>query len=317
MNVLLTAIGKRVQLVEHLKTQFKVIGVDASDLNPAKNFVDAFYVVPEWKETEYLETLLKICKKEQVDILIPLYEQEFLRLSEAENQFDRIGTRLLLSDYNVIDICNDKVKTAAFFEKCNIATPKTLTEEEILYPEEHAISYPLIVKPLDGMGSSNVFKIHNKAELQFFYEYVKKPMVQICAKGTEYTIDVLCDLHGMPIYIVPRIRLEVRSGEVTKSRTVRQELIIKETTRLLECLNKAGTVRGPMTIQCFLAEDLKSLQFIEINPRFGGGVPLSFAAGADYATAIKAMHLGEEVPYREERFRELTMMRYELAVFEE
>jgi len=317
MNVLLTAIGKRVQLIQHLKTQFRVIGTDVSPLNPAKEFTDVFYLVPGCREPDYIKGLLKICRKEQVDLLIPLYEPEFLRLCETREQFEAAGVRLILSDQEVIRICNDKYQTAAFFDQYQIPAPITYDREKLLDPKSCEWEYPLIIKPLNGMGSEGVFQIHNSRELEFFLSYVEYPIIQECVQGTEYTVDVLCDLNGHPVYIVPRIRLEVRSGEVVKSRTCRQELVIRETTALLEKLNREGTVIGPMTIQCFLSEDLKSLSFIEINPRFGGGVPLSFAAGADYATALKAMAEGREVPYKGEGIRQLTMMRYDQAVFEE
>lgn len=321
MNILMTAIGKRIQLIQHLKTQFRVIGADASAQNAAKNFVDAFYMIPRYDDPDYLPALLDICKRESIDLLIPLYELEFPKLCAAREQFVAIGTRLVLSDSSVVGICNDKLLTAAFFEKYDIPAPKTLTREEIeaLKAGESVedVHYPLIIKPLDGMGSAGVFRLHNQKELLFFSDYVKHPMIQSCAEGTEYTIDVLCDFAGSPVYIIPRIRLEVRSGEVVKSRTCRQQLVIDETTRLLAKLNEEGTVAGPMTVQCFLADDLQSLAFIEINPRFGGGVPLSFAAGADYAKALKAMAEGKDVPYSEEGIRAVTMMRYDQAVFEE
>lgn len=321
MNILMTAIGKRIQLIEHLKTQFRVVGADASDQNAAKNFVDAFYTVPKFREPDCIGTLLKICQKEQIDLLIPLYELEFPTLCDAREQFEAVGTRLILSEKPVIEICNDKLQTAAFFDQYDIPAPRTLKKAEIAAlrkgEEVENLHFPFIIKPLDGMGSAGVFRVKNARELDFFADYVENPMVQECAEGTEYTIDVLCDLKGMPVYIIPRIRLEVRSGEVVKSRTCRQQLVIDETTRLLEKLNQEGLVIGPMTIQCFLADDLQSLKFIEINPRFGGGVPLSFAAGADYAKALKAMALGKDVPYSEEGMKALTMMRYDQAVYEE
>ena len=329
MNLLLTSIGKRIQLIEHLKTQFRVVGVDASLQNPAKHFVDAFYQIPRCREKGYVETLLKICREEKIDLLIPLFELEFSYLNDARDRFEEIGVKLILSEKPVIDICNDKLQTADFFCKYNIPAPHTLSEQEIQAllmrergqegePEGGQDGYPLIIKPLDGMGSEGVFRISNRKELEFFKDYVKKPILQSCATGTEYTIDALCDLQGNPLYIVPRIRLEVRSGEVTKSRTVKQEIVIRETEKLLEALNKEGRVIGPMTIQCFLEENgesEKKPEFIEINPRFGGGVPLSFAAGADYADALKKMCEGKQLIYQKD-FSELTMMRYDQAVYE-
>ncbi len=63
------------------------------------------------------------------------------------------------------------------------------------------------------MGSEGIFRAGNRRELAFFYEYAGRDvLVQRCAAGREYTIDVLCDFFGETVYIVPRIRLEVISG---------------------------------------------------------------------------------------------------------
>ena len=334
MNLLLTSIGKRVELIGHLKTRFRVVGADASSVNPAKRFADTFYQIPKCGEEDYVKSLLGICRKEKISLLIPLYEPEFAVLDEEREKFAQIGVKLVLSDRQVLDICGDKRKTAAFFEKYSIPAPETLSPEEV----EEVIAggeaaYPFIVKPVSGMGSEGIFRAGNRKELAFFYEYAgDNVLVQKCVAGREYTIDVLCDFSGEPVYIVPRIRLEVISGEVSKSRVDLQEYVVKETEKLLAALKKEGCVCGPMTIQCFLSEDGRDIYFIEINPRFGGGVPLAFAAGADYAEALEemaqcwlkgrqegALEAAEKpdwTSFREKEIRELTMLRYSLAVYE-
>ncbi len=147
---------------------------------------------------------------------------------------------------------------------------------------------------------------------RIFKDYIKEPIIQEFIKGKEYTIDVLCDLKGEIISVVPRERIEVRSGEVSKSRTVINKKIIKATIDLVNKLKQyieeykiyckitsenfnalqlekdEGTVIGPLTIQCIVTKD-NEIKFIEINPRFGGGVPLSFEAGIDYGKYFKCM----------------------------
>lgn len=316
MKLLLTSVGKRVQLIQHLQKNFQVLGADASSRNAARHFTDRFFQVPGCRESGYVDALLDICKKEEIAALIPLYEAEFPILNAARGRFEELGVHLILSGDRVTDICNDKMKTAAFFKKYGIPSPETYSPEEAEKEER----YPMIVKPVDGMGSRDVFRVENREQLLFFAGYVSNPMIQSCAQGTEYTIDVLCDEGGTPVYIVPRVRLEVRSGEVVKSRTVKQALVIRETMSLLEALKREGSVAGPLTVQCFLSDNEEEISFIEINPRFGGGVPLSFAAGADYGSALARMCEGKRwSPKTKEEyladFSELTMLRYDQAVY--
>ena len=67
MKILLTAIGKRVELIKHLKTKFTVVGADCSELNPARYFVDKFCLIPRVNEDDYIPSLLRICKEEKID----------------------------------------------------------------------------------------------------------------------------------------------------------------------------------------------------------------------------------------------------------
>ena len=306
MKILLTAIGKRIQLINYIKKSCEVIGTDSGDLAPAKYFVDEFLKVPRYHEKGYIESLVDVCGSKEIDMLIPLYEKEYKILIENRHRFTEVGTKLLLSNEEVIDCFNYKYKTYEFFKKNNINTPKSYTKDNL----PKSIGYPLIIKPIDGMGSSNVFKVKNEKELLFFIDYIENPIIQEFIEGTEYTIDVLCDFKGKVISVVPRERIEVRSGEVSKSKTVKDFNIINAT---IDLCSKTQFV-GPITIQC-IATAKGEIKFIEVNPRFGGGVPLTFEAGVDYGKYFELMLKGEEITPIIGEFKELTMLRYDEAIF--
>ncbi|VDG72424.1 carbamoylphosphate synthase large subunit [Clostridium carnis] len=319
-TILITSIGKRVQLIKHLKKKFKIVGVDAGDINAGRYFVDEFYKIPKATESNYIEVLLYICKKENVKGLIPLYEGEFQTLNIAREKFEKQGTFLILSGEEVVNICKDKKLTYENFLKSKIKLPKVYYDSEIneLIEKEDITKFPLFIKPVDGMGSSNAFRINNINELKFFREYIKNNIIQECIEGEEYTVDCLVDFNGNPIYVVPRKRIEVRSGEVVKSSTVHDDDMINNAIEVIKHLNKVKDKKGlgaigPLTIQ-FFKDKHENAYLIEINPRFGGGVPLSFEAGADYGRALNTILNEEEINYINE-FEEKTMLRYDEAVF--
>jgi carbamoyl-phosphate synthase large subunit len=306
MRILITAIGRRVQLIKYLKNNCYIIGVDCGDTAPTIQFVDKFYNVPKYNDSNYIECLLDLCKKEDVDMIIPLFELEFKLLCRNREKFEFIGTTLLLSNKRTIDICNDKWKTYCFFKQNNINTPKSFLKDKIY----DNLRFPYIIKPINGMGSAGVFKVKNIRELEFFKEYIDNPIIQEFVEGTEYTVDVLCDLNSNVIAVVPRVRMEVRSGEVSKSKTVKNTKIILETINLC---NKLKFI-GPVTIQC-IETKYGEIKFIEINPRFGGGVPLSFEAGVDYGQYFNMMIKNKHIEPIIGEFKELTMIRYDEAIF--
>lgn len=303
MNILITSIGRRVQLVQHLKKTFTVTGVDASENNAARYFLNRFFVIPKCNEEKYIDELLRICIENDIELIIPLYEGEFERLCDNRKVFESRGIKILLSDKEIIKICNDKKLTQKFFEGEGITCP-AITERA-----------PAVVKPAHGMGSQGIYVADTDEELQAARVLSHKDyIIQEKIDGIEYTIDVLCDFSGNVVAAVPRVRTEVRAGEVAKSATVHNQSIIDHTVKMIGALNRYGKAVGPLTVQCFLKGN-GEIVFLEINPRFGGGVPLTFEAGVDYGAYIKLFmdgysHTGELCD-----FKELSMMRYDMAVY--
>ena len=92
----------------------------------------------------------------------------------------------------------------------------------------------------------------------------------------------------------------------------KNQKIMAQTAKLLDTL-KAGP--GVITVQLILTKE-KKIKFIEINPRFGGGVPLSIKAGADFPKWILAQLVGKKPGIKFDGFKnKLTMLRYDAEVW--
>jgi carbamoyl-phosphate synthase large subunit len=112
--------------------------------------------------------------------------------------------------------------------------------------------------------------------------------------------------------VVPRQRLEVRSGEVSKGRIVKDAQIMDEVAHVIERLS-AGP--GVVTLQLFRTKRNR-VKIIEINPRFGGGVPLSIKAGADFPRWILQELAGRRPRIGFDAFQDgLTMLRYDAEIW--
>lgn len=81
--------------------------------------------------------------------------------------------------------------------------------------------------------------------MKVYVEQVGDYIVQPFIEGTEYTVDIFCDYEGNPVYITPRIRPAVRSGEVLKTEIALDEMIIAECRELIAGFQPCG----PMTVQ--------------------------------------------------------------------
>lgn len=312
-TVLFTAAGRRVELVRAFREAYQKHGITArvltADLNPALApacyFGDASYQLPEYDSVDYQRVLLDICRRERINLLIPLYEPEFITLERYREEFEEIGTFVLLSGKNVLETCKDKYLTYQFFKQQQIKTASTWLSNDL--PD--CLDFPLFAKPRRGMGSGGTMKITSQAQLEQL-RHQHDYLVQQYIFGTEYTLDILSDFNGTVLSVVPRQRLEVRAGEVSKSRTVKRPDLIEQGRNIAEAL---GAI-GPINIQGIDAGT--DIYWIEINPRFGGGVPLSIKAGVDYPYLLYLLWRGETVePFLGTFQDRLTMLRYNEALY--
>ena len=158
--------------------------------------------------------------------------------------------------------------------------------------KEYNGSYPCFIKPKDGSSSVNAHKVENKEELEVYANQIKNYIIQPFIEGREFTVDVFCDFEGNPIYITPRERLKVRAGEVLKTQIHMDKVIIEEAKRICEKFKPCG----PLTIQ--LIQNSGDNYYIDINPRFGGGAPLSMKSGARSAEALLKLLCDEKIEYK-------------------
>lgn len=316
-NILFTSAGRRVSLLRSFKQSLKDLAITGNivtaDLNksaPASFIADIREVVPPIVDPGYIEVLKEICLKRQIKLLIPLIDTELSILAHSRADFEDIGVSLLVSSPEVNEICFDKRKTNNFFKEIGVQTPEILDPKTII--SGPAAKYPYLLKPFNGNSSIGVTKIRNAEELEFFIRYVHDAIVQELITGEEYTMDILVDPCGRVRSVVPRLRVETRAGEVSKGMTVKNIDIINAGKKVVEAL--PGAV-GCITVQCFLTPG-GEIKFIEINPRFGGGIPLSIKAGADFPRWIIEMYNGLESEITLDGWEDgLVMLRYDDEIF--
>ena len=295
IRILFTSVGRRVELMQafraaaqELGCDLEIYGADMTDTAPALQFCDHTVIVPWIKDASYIPTLLENCEKYKINALIPTIDTDLLILSQSKAEFAKIGTAVVVSDEDKIKICRDKRLTSAYFISVGLAAPLPVDDVAA-----YAGGFPAFIKPKDGSSSIFAYKVESKEELQSRAKEVPDYIIQPFIGGTEYTVDIFCDLSGNPVYITPRIRLAVRAGEVLKTEIVQDETIIAEMQQLLADYKPCGAI----TVQLIRQAETGKNYYIEINPRFGGGAPLTMKAGANSAKAMLRLLAGEEVAY--------------------
>ncbi len=317
LRVLFTCVGRRVELVEafrqagqRLNVDLEIHGADASRLSPAIHRVDKAHVVPSISSGRYIKALLEVGKRRRIDLLIPLIDNELSLIAAAAPKFAEFGCTAVISSESVVRTCRDKLETFAALSEAGIDTPKTWRWTEVLKRKRHR--FPYFLKPRFGSAAMGNYVVSCADELRTFGRRVQEPIVQEFVEGDEHTLDVYTGFDGVPRCVVPRKRLEVRTGEVSKGLVVKDPAIMEVGRRVAETLAEC---RGVVTVQCIVTKD-RRIRVIEINPRFGGGVPLSIRAGANSPRWLLAELLGKKPRINPTGFRDdVAMLRYDDSVF--
>ena len=315
--VFFPCVGRRVCLLEsfrkackHLGRASVMVGADTQLTAPGLQSCDRKYVVRPVAQRGYGAEMTAITRKEKVDLVVPTVDLDLPVWAQRRGELARAGCTVLSSRPQMVKICEDKRRTFAFLREHGFDTPLSMTVAEALKLKRHR--WPYFLKPWDGHASRGNAVVHNLEELRFYGKHVPNCLVQEFINGQEYTVDVCVDFAGEVRCVVPRKRLEVRAGEVSKGMTVRHTGIVNECKALAQAM-KFGP--GVTTIQLFLTKR-EEVRVIEINPRFGGGAPLSIKAGADFPLWIVQWLVGQEPHIRENAWTAgLMMLRYDEAVW--
>lgn len=313
-NILITSVGKRVSLVKffqkELKEHYKGSKVYTTEMNPkmspAAHISDGCFKISRVTSNGYISELLNICLKNYIKIVIPTIDTELIVLAKNKELFKSHGIDIIVSDLDFIETCRDKRNTYQLFDQLRIDYPKLINK--------NSPTFPMFAKPYDGSLSSNLHIINSiedftskiKADEKLIYmELVDK------TKYKEYTVDMYYGMDNKVKSIVPRERIEVRAGEINKGIT-RKNFIVNYLKNRMGYLH--GVI-GCICIQLFVKEETEDILAIEINPRFGGGYPLSYYAGANYPQKIIDEYLcGQLLNYNDSWTDNTLMLRYDAEV---
>ncbi|WRU97868.1 ATP-grasp domain-containing protein (plasmid) [Priestia filamentosa] len=313
INILILSAGRRVELINCFKEAAKklsiesnIIAGDCSDTAPALYFADKTCRLPRISEANYIDSIIEACNRENVALIVPTIDTDLLLLAENKSLVEEeTNAKLLISDESVIKICRDKINTQRFLEEHSFGVPKMYTLEDT---KNNELEFPLFIKPKSGSSSINTFKVNNTKELETYLSLIEEPIIQDFMEGEEYTVDVFLDFDSNIITNVPRLRLATRSGEIAKGQIVKDKEIMDNVAKLLNELKPIGHI----TVQ--LMKTKNGIQYIEVNPRFGGGAPMSIQSGADSCANLYRLLMGEQLEYNEEYRDNLTFLRFDSSI---
>ena len=310
INVAILSASREVTLIKHFRRIIsengggKVFSLDIESNRPSMFFSDEAIICPMLDSNEYESFIFKFCIDNKINLIFSCRDEDLVFLSKFKYKLKSIGTIAMVAEYGAIKICNDKKLFNEFCMENDFNIPK-------VYESHTNINYPVFLKPQMGKGSLNTFKVKNKKMLDFVLDNFEEDLIiQKYIDKKEYTIDLFSDFDGRVISVVPRERVLTVGGESYIGKTFKNDLIINESVRLSECLS----LIGHNTLQCFF--DGVDVEWIEVNPRFGGGANLGFKSGHLTPEYLISLIKGESLESKIGKFEDgLQMLRYTSDIF--
>ena len=311
VKVLLTSVGRRAYLVKYFKDTDGVEEVHIANSDPysvAFKYADKSVISPLIYDPNYIPFLLDYCKNHRIDIVISLFDIDLPILASNKEKFEKIGTRVIVSAPEWIEICNDKWKTYLYLKENGFNVPRTyLNLQSVLSAvSEGELQYPIIVKPRFGCGSISLSVAEDEESLYYLYNqavrivnrsYLKyesaeeddKIIFQECLQGQEYGADIINDLDGCFINAIVKKKIAMRAGETDIAELCNPPEIVAAAQRL-------GSLSGHIAnLDCDLFLVDNKAYVLEMNARFGGGYPFSHMGGCNLPQAIINWCQGKKV----------------------
>ncbi len=281
--------------------EYTIIGVDCHPNVASLNYVDYLYQVPKCSDEHYIDALIGVCKRHNVNIIVPLISEDITPLWNNAVKLHQLGIKVLLSgrDSKLL-VANDKLLLEEFLLSNGInVMPKTARlnlsridrDLELLgYPDK-----PVAVKLKDGCGaigfkildekkagnfkgvSSRELRVNpyiSKEQLLALSESAKgRYLLQEYMPGSELGVLCLVD-HGRTVYSLSHENYDMQYATTTDCELVNNEQansIVRDVNALLRLDGNIG--------YDFKRDAEGRLRLLEINPRISATVSLAVKAG--------------------------------------
>lgn len=323
IKVLMTGVGApgTLGIIKSLRNNkerdITIIGVDINSRASGFFMVDKGYIVPKASDDNFIDEIMKICKKENIDVILPLVTMELFKFAENKKMFEDEGIKVAISDSESLKIANDKGKLVRFMEEKGLEVPlyrivNSVNEfvkaaEYLGYPEK-----PFCFKPTISNGSRG-FRIIDPSVDKAYLLFNTKPnntyisydeiieildgmekipelIVMEYLPGEEYSVDILAK-NGESLYVIPRRRDKIVCGISAAGTVIYDEDVINYCKNIIRELKASGNIG----IQ--VKKDSKGKpKILEINPRVQGTIVLCTAAGVNMPYYGIKLALDEEIP---------------------
>lgn len=285
ITVLMLGGARRVSMAEQLRESGRRLGMDIDIISyellsqvPIAT-VAKVVVGLKWSDPAVVDDIVAVSRDNSVNIILPFVDGAIEIAARCREALPNVF--IPVSDPEISANMFDKVLAAKAFRDAELPIPKTYNVV--------TAQLPAIAKPRRGSASRGIKVFYNMDDLMHLDNLSDYILQEYIENREEYTVDCYVSAKGEILCTVPRRRIEVMGGEVTRTCTCRLDGLMKACRDVINAFN----LRGPVTVQFLHDLDTDRFLLMEVNPRLGGGVICSICAGAPITDYILAESLGK------------------------
>ncbi|WP_417451453.1 ATP-grasp domain-containing protein [Kordiimonas sp.] len=287
INCLITSASAKVLLVEAFQKVLhplggKVIAADMDTQCCAGHFADAFEAMPRDDAPDYETTLLDICQRHDISLLVPTRDGELQQLARLKGRLAALGVTVPLPDASVLALCQDKKDFQAY---CLTKGFPVLPIADV----SHANAFPIFMRHRNGTFTGGGVMIESLSAFRRLGVDIDDYVLQPYVTDRELSCDLMMDFDGNAVQAVVRERLKLVNGESWRS----QIIDLPEVEKLALDLASGLGLRGHNLVQFFYNEQ-DGPRVIEVNARFGGCSNLSIQSGLASPERLVALMHGDD-----------------------
>lgn len=340
VRILMTSVGGLVapNMIRSLRhstdNNIFIVGVDAKHDAVGFHFVDKSYIVLPGESEGYGKQLLNIAEKEDIDVVLPLSDEELLALASYKPRFEKRGICVACSDFETVKTALDKGFMLQFLRDKGLPCPDFRIPHTIeeLKRSVMELGYPkkkVVFKPRRGRGARGFWLLDDDLDkkkmilesrerqqitIDWLLEALESKdefpdiLVMEYLSGSDFNVDVLA-WRGDSFYIIPNERLVPKAGPVQVG-CIRRDKNVEEMVRRVV---KEFSFDYYVNVEVAYRNTLKPFIY-EINPRISAPIIANKAAGVDLLSYGIRLAMGEKINIRL-KIKETGMFRFWNEVF--
>lgn len=287
MNILILSAGTRNKIVQYFRQTIdgKVVATDMQLIAPAIYEADTYYQVPRITTPGYIDIILDICKKEEINAVLSLIDPELNLLAENIAKFENIGVQVIGSNFALCERALDKMQMYQWLREHGYPCARSYDDMQTFCIDQQKglIDFPVFVKPVRGSASIAINKVEDMDTLRLLWNHGDgELMIQELLDGQEIGADVYIDMiSSQVVSIFTKKKLLMRAGETDKAVSFKDQRLFD----FIENFVDESGWKGQIDIDIF---DVNGTYYIsEVNPRFGGGYPHAYMCGVNHMKLIE------------------------------